>query len=51
MTVIIWGLSRFVSGHGVGFVDIWGREVVQEIESDPDFRSVEAVISKIQGFM
>lgn len=47
MTVIIWGLGQFVGG--VGVVDMWGRELVQEIES-PDFRSVEAVISEIQGF-
>ena len=41
MTVIIWGLGRFV-GEG-GSVTIRGRGVVQKRES-PDFRSPEVGI-------
>ena len=49
MTVIIWGLDRFVrwSEGRWGFVDIRGSGVVvQEIES-PDFRSPKVRISEM----
>ena len=49
MTVIIWGLDRFVrwSGGRWGFIDIRGSGVVvQEIES-PDFRSLKVRISEM----
>ena len=50
MTVIIWGLDRFVrwGGGRWDFVDIQGRGfVVQEIES-PDFRSPKVGISEMR---